>query len=413
MKILLSAYSCHPNKGSEPGVGWNWLKELSKDNEVWVFIYAGQDQKETVAEAVTMLPYSDNVHIVPISVPEFFQNKLLYRIRYEIWQWKAYQLAKTLSKTIRLDVVHHVTIAAWWNCGHLWKLKTPFIFGPISGAQQAPKVAYSFLRLEDRIYEYARSLLFSLAFGMWQRPRRAIKKAKVVLAANLETETKIKEIRKNNYVIQFSEIGVNSVIEKNKAASSATPSIGLLWSGLLIPIKNFGLLLEALSGLPANIRWSLRVAGEGKLLNYWKDNVEQYGLARHISFLGRIDYSKMKEQYQWADAFVFPSLREATGTVVMEAMSYGLPVVAFDIHGASIVLDNSCGILIPIITKEQMVKDFSDAIVKLYNNLELRKKMGEAGRRKVEENYLWEKRGKKMNEIYREIACTNNVKSFE
>lgn len=402
MKILLSAYSCHPNKGSEPGVGWNWLKEISKDNEVWVFIYVGQDQKESVAEAVATLSYSDNVHIVPISVPKFFRNRL-YRIRYEIWQGKAYQLAKDLSSAIRLDVIHHVTIAAWWNCGYLWKLNVPFVFGPISGAQQTPKVAYSFLRLEDRIYEYARSLLFSLVFRMWQRPRRAIKKAKVVLAANPETETKIREIRKNNYVIQFSEIGINSVVEKNKVSSSAKASIKLLWSGLLIPIKNFGLLWEALSELPANIKWSLRVAGEGKLLSYWKDEVKRYDLTQHISFLGRIDYSKMKEQYQWADIFVFPSLREATGTVVMEAMSYGLPMVALDMHGASIVLDNSCGILIPVITKEQMVKDFSDAIVKLCNNPELRRKMGEAGRRKVKENHLWEKRGKKMNEIYREI----------
>ena len=88
LKVLLSAYACHPNRGSEPGVGWNWLKELSKDNEVWAFIYAKQGQKKSVEETVALLSYRDNIHVVPITVPKFFQHRF-YRIRYEIWQWKA------------------------------------------------------------------------------------------------------------------------------------------------------------------------------------------------------------------------------------------------------------------------------------------------------------------------------------
>ena len=36
MKILLSAYACEPNRGSEQGVGWSWAVELSKHHEVWV-----------------------------------------------------------------------------------------------------------------------------------------------------------------------------------------------------------------------------------------------------------------------------------------------------------------------------------------------------------------------------------------
>ena len=411
MKVFLSAYACHPNRGSEPGVGWNWLKELSKDNEVWVFIYAEQGQKKSVEEAVGLLFYQDNIHVVPITVPKIFQHRF-YRIRYEIWQWKAYKIAKKTIREIKIDIIHHVTIAAWWNCGHLWKLNIPFIFGPISGAQQTPSVAYSFLRFRDRINECVRTSLFNLSWWLWQRPRRAIKKAKMVLVSNQETEKKIREIRNDNCDIVFSEAGVDFTIEKKETIiRQDRDSIKLLWSGLLIPRKNFGFLLEVLLALPANIRWFLHVAGEGKLLNYWKKKTEQYGLARHISFLGRIDYSKMIEQYQWADSFVFPSLREATGTVILEAMSCGIPVVAFDIHGASIVLDKSCGILIPIIAKNQMIKDFRNAIVKLSNNPKLRREMGEAGRRKVEENYLWEDRGKKINAIYREIIGTESSNS--
>ncbi len=406
MRILLSAYACHPDRGSEPGIGWNWLKELSRENEVWAFIYAGQGQKEAVQKAVVELPYRQNIRIIPITVPRFFHDRL-YRIRYEIWQWRAYKVAKSLLQKVKIDLIHHVTIATWWNCGHLWKLNVPFIFGPISGAQQAPRATYPFLRFRDRVYEWIRTLLFKLSWRMWRRPRRAIKEARLVLVTNAETGKKVKKIRKDTPTILFSAVGVRRVIDEDTKThvGKATKSINLLWSGRLIPCKNFRLLLESLSELPANINWSLRVAGGGRLFDYWKKKIKQRGLQNQISFLGKIDFSQMGEQYQWADVFVFPSLREGTATVMVEAMSYGLPVIALNMHGATIVLDDSCAIRIPVASKEQMIRDFRDAIIKLYNGPELRRKMGEVGRRRVEENYLWEKRAKKINKIYREIVC--------
>ncbi len=411
MRILLSAYACHSNKGSEPAIGWSWLRELSKDNEVWAFIYAGQGQKEAVLKAVAELPYRQNIRIIPITVPKFFHDKL-YRIRYEIWQWRAYKVAKSLLQKAKIDLIHHVTIATWWNCGHLWNLNVPFVFGPISGAQQTPRAAYPFLRFRDRVYEWIRTLLFKLSWRMWRRPRRAIKEAKLVLVANAETGKEVKKVRKDAPTILFSEVGVQRVIDEDTKThvSKARGSINLLWSGRLIPCKNFRLLLESLSELPANINWSLGVAGGGRLLDYWKKKIKQRGLQNQISFLGKIDYSQMSEQYQWADVFVFPSLREATGTVIVEAMSYGLPVVALNIHGATIVLDDSCAIRIPVVSKEQMIKDFRNAIIKMHNEPELRRKMGEVGRWRVEENYLWEKRAKKINKIYREIICGESKK---
>lgn len=47
MKILLSAYACEPNKGSEPGVGWGWATELAKHHQVWVLT---RDNNQPVIE---------------------------------------------------------------------------------------------------------------------------------------------------------------------------------------------------------------------------------------------------------------------------------------------------------------------------------------------------------------------------
>ncbi len=73
MKIVLSAYSCHPNRGSEPGVGWNWLSELSKNNEIYCLFYAGENQKDAVLKGVELLPQKYNIHLYPIGFSFFYR----------------------------------------------------------------------------------------------------------------------------------------------------------------------------------------------------------------------------------------------------------------------------------------------------------------------------------------------------
>jgi len=415
MKILLSAYACHPNKGSEPSFGWGWLKELAKTHEVWVLSYAGQGQKEAVEKAIRQLPYRDNIHFVPLAVPKLFQHDAFYRIRYEVWQRRAFQTAKKLVRDVNIELIHHVTIASWWNCGHLWKLDIPFVFGPFSGLQAVPSAGYSFLPLRARIYERARSWVLNLSWRLWWRPRQAMRRAKVVLVSNYETEGRVREIRSGEPVIVLSDVGIHCPSQENLDVKGRqpAPALKLLWSGLLIPRKNFGLLLEALSQLPSQVEWQVRVVGDGKLFRYWRKKSAEYGLEDRVTFLGRLRYSSMGEQYRWADVFVFPSLREATGTVILEAMSYGLPVIALNIHGARVVLDESCGILIPVESKNQMVRDFRDAIIKLYRDPELRGKLGEAGRRRAQELFVWEKKAQRMNEIYAQVLGAPLTKDWK
>lgn len=400
MRVLLSAYFCHPNRGSEASVGWNWLREVAKRNEVWALIYAGQGQAEAVQRAVSELPYADHIHLIPIAVPQFFAQHL-YRVRYEIWHKEAFRVAEELVQRERIELIHHVTIAAWWNCGHLWQLGPPFVFGPISGAQRSPRAGYAFLPLRSRINEWIREETFKFAWRFWRRPRAAVRNAALVLVANPETETYVRKIRKHNSVKFMTECGIATAEEsKLPRIVSPTSATNLLWSGRLIPTKNFGLLLEALAQVPVDLSWHLHVAGDGPHLAYWQQRVISARLAQRITFLGRIDYAGMAEEYQGADVFVFPSLREATGTALLEAMSHGLPAIALDIHGASTVLDDGCGVLVPVMCREQMVVDFRDAIIKLCRDRGLRETLGAAARQKIAAAYLWEMRGEQMQSVY-------------
>ncbi len=78
LKILLSAFACNPNKGSEEGIGWNWLKELSKEREVYVLICCFLGQKKAVRAAVEQLSYRENTHLNFYSnAPGILKNHVL------------------------------------------------------------------------------------------------------------------------------------------------------------------------------------------------------------------------------------------------------------------------------------------------------------------------------------------------
>jgi len=403
MNIILSAYACHPSKGSEPGIGWNWLVELSKYNQVWVLLYRGQEQYVTVSSSVKDLPKKENIHLVPIDVPFPLGIKKLFRFRYELWQIKAYFAAKKIIKENQIDLIHQVTIAAWWFTGYYFLLKKPLVWGPISGFQKIPIVAYPFLRKRDVFYEFFRSILLKLLKLSSYSFIMNIKKIDMMLYVNEETKNELTSIYKEKPLLQMNDTGVQKIISKINTKSSSHNKLNILWSGLLIPRKNFGLLLKSLEKLPYEMNWELKVAGEGKMLNYWKKRTLKTKINSKITFLGNISYSKMNELYEWADIFVFPSLREASGTVILEAMSHGVPVIALNLNGAKNIIDPSCGILIDITNPQQMINDFANAIIKLCENPLLRIEMGNNARKKVEEKFLWEKRGKEMQCYYEKI----------
>jgi glycosyltransferase involved in cell wall biosynthesis len=348
------------------------------------------------------LPAKENIHLIPIDVPFHFGVKKLFRFRYEVWQIKAYFAAKKIIKEYQIDLIHQVTIAAWWFSGYYYLFNTKLIWGPISGGQYIPFKAFPFLRIRDRIYEAVRTILTRTMIRLSTSAQMNFKKAELVFAPN-ESSLELFNRFCNNKCVLFSEIGVQENKISTERVKKQNNKIKFMWSGLLIPSKNFGLLLESLKSMPENINWELIVAGEGKLLEYWRQKVDKTKIKERIKFLGKIPFQEMQNLYNEADIFVFPSLREASGSVILEAMANGLPVIALELNGAKNIIEKNCGILIPVKNKTQMINDFRDAIIKLCESPELRYEMGENARKRVEEHYLWEKRGVKIDHIYNQI----------
>jgi len=130
------------------------------------------------------------------------------------------------------------------------------------------------------------------------------------------------------------------------------------------------------------------ICGSGPFLHKLVQKVRWMGLQKRIVFLGFASRNEIIQTYQNAAVHVVPSRHEGLPTVLLEAMSCGLPVVATNIGGNCEVISSGVnGFLVPPKSPEVMAK----TVLKLLDDDALRKKIGEAARKTIEKYYTWDR----------------------
>jgi glycosyltransferase involved in cell wall biosynthesis len=164
------------------------------------------------------------------------------------------------------------------------------------------------------------------------------------------------------------------------------------------PIYAPDLLLEAFSlarrKVP-DIRLSL--AGIGSMTESLKRRTEELGLQDAVDFPGYLDHRKVESFLSDHHILVMPSRMESFGVAALEASGCARPVIATRVGGIpEVVRDGDTGLLV----EKENVSSLADAIVSLATDRELMNRMGQAGRRYVQQEYLWETGLDKMCELY-------------
>ncbi|MCZ6744779.1 MAG: glycosyltransferase family 1 protein, partial [Alphaproteobacteria bacterium] len=141
MKILLSAYACEPNKGSEPEVGWRWALELARlGHEVWVL--TRENNRTSIEAGLARQNPLPNLHFAYYDLPPWARwwkrGARGVHLYYRLWQWGAYRLAKKLHRQHGFDRAHHVTFVSLRHPTFLRRLGVPFVFGPVAGGERVP-----------------------------------------------------------------------------------------------------------------------------------------------------------------------------------------------------------------------------------------------------------------------------------
>ena len=153
----------------------------------------------------------------------------------------------------------------------------------------------------------------------------------------------------------------------------------------------------------ANLNCELRIAGRGENMTEYIKLAKDLGISRFVRFEGFLNHYEIIKHFSEIDIFAMPSVShgESFGVAAIEAAATGLPVVASNVGGVSeVVKDKITGFLI----EPRNTQALCDALIELATNYEMRIKMGQAGRKFVEENCDWGKNLNTMAQLYRDLV---------
>ena len=403
-RALLLAYACSPYRGSEPGVGWNRAVQSARHFDTWVIC----EQREFAADIERYTAQRGPIAGLEFAfVPLTAWEELLGRIPgigylgYNLWHRRAFRTARRLHQRLRFDLVHQVNLCGFREPGYLWKLDAPFVWGPVGGTQNYPWRFLPAAGLYGALWEAARSVLNNLQLRFSPRVRRAARKAAVVLAANSTNQRDVARAH-GVKVSRMLETGIEQVATRLPPRNPGSRSFRILWVGRFEHNKALQVLIEALAGLPASRPYELRLIGGGPMEAAWRRLAGRRGLRRHCRWLGWLPREEVLRHYDWADALVFTSLRDTSGNVVLEALSRGVPVICFDHQGVGDIVTGDCGIKIPVVSPQQAVAGFRDAVISLHENPAKRQRLRHGALARARE-CLWARQGERMASLYRRI----------
>lgn len=191
-----------------------------------------------------------------------------------------------------------------------------------------------------------------------------------------------------------------------REAFAGGESATILFVGRLVERKGVDVLIRAVGEVRARIPVKLRIVGAGESEPKLRATVRECGLENMVSFAGRVSVTDLRSEYQAADLFVLPAIRdskgdtEGLGVVLLEAMRFERPVVASDIGGIpDIVKHETTGLL----CTPGDPKSLTAAIGRLVDSPQFARDLAGEGRRDVARRFGWDVVLEKTSLVYERV----------
>ena len=347
MKLLISAFSCGPNRGSEHATGLNWATEACRlGHQVWVLVCPAH--RDAIAAVVREDPALKEIRwIFPelaywsVERGEEPKHSKTYNL---LWQKAALGTARVLHRDVGFDFVHHLTWAGFRVPTFLGRLGPPLILGPIGGGETSPTLLRSGYPLRGRILERIRDFAnATVMINPWIR--RELVEAAVIFTSTSDTRNLFsRSVRDKTYV--FTPLAIpNPPSVMPRMASQGPPRLLcaarlIYWKGIHIAIRAFA---QVLGQCPES---RFTIVGSGPEEHRLKAEAARYDVADRVDFISWLPQQRLFDLYKSHDLFVFPSLHDSAGFVVLEAIARGLPVVCLDLGGPKDIVTPDSGVII-------------------------------------------------------------------
>jgi glycosyltransferase involved in cell wall biosynthesis len=425
MKVLIIAHEFSPYLGSECSVGWNLVNEIAKIHDV-IVIHASTNQlgsnnySNHVKDYFDKNPESANFKVISIPQPKRLiwlikLNKFIsgsnssigvpyiYFYIYKHWQKDVYKYVKFSNFIDNVDVIHQLTSISFREPGYLWKLSKPFFWGPISGNVKIPFGYFSLLTFRNRVFQAIRNLSIIIQLKYSRRIQLAAKKSSVLYCVTKEDYNYFSKINKENCVSLLDVGSVKYNLDTN-IHSKIEEVVNFVWIGRIVYSKAIEILIHTVNNINhTNYKYKVHFKVIGNGPDYSKNRILAEKLnIDNISWIGEVSHYDTMELLKSSDCLIHTSIREATSAVVLEALSFGVPVICHDAFGMSIAVDNTCGVKIPLVNFESSVEYFTNVIIDIVNNPGILKKL-RLGAVKRSDDLSWEEMARIISNNYNKI----------
>lgn len=403
LAILINAYACSPNMGSEPGMAWNWCVNLAKYCELHI-ITEGEFESN-ISAVLTTLPQAENMHFyynqVSDNVRKMCWNQGDWRFykHYKKWQYRTYEIAIDIIAHNKIDIVHQLNMIGFREPGYLWKIDNiPFVWGPVDAKDRFPLAYTEGLSFKQKAFLRLKNIInvFQLKFS--DRVIKAANKAKIIIAASSETKRSFKNYM-NKETVLINETGCYCIDTFKKDVND--DFLNLLWVGKLDVRKQLSLAIETIAKLN-NPKIRLHIVGGGNQEQY-KELANKLQVSESCIWYGLLPRDEVQSLMRKSDLLFFTSVAEGTPHVVLEAIGNRLPIICFDCCGQGDSVDSSIGRKASLTNPKQSIDDFASIIKHLYDNRNEIKTMSDNCLMKANE-LSWENKAKQMFEIYKQLV---------
>ena len=405
LRLCLSLYACEPNRGSEPGVGWAWALGMAKRHETWVLTRA--NNRSVIESELDRLaiPAEERPHFVWVDLPAWvcrLKKKGLVPVGlyYLLWQFAA---RRAWDRTgIRVDVIHHVTFCSYVVPGVWWHRKEKVVLGPLGGTAICPRPFLREFPFFRRVSEWKRGWGRRLWFldPFYLRSRAS---ADALLFVDSASARKMGGSRAP--VSTLLDVAVPEPLAIRNPVRTEARRRQFVWAGTFAGHKAGGVAIRAFAkafGREPDPP-SLLMFGKGPDRKRLEKLARSLGVEAFVEFRGSVPQETLWMEMGRSLGFVFTSVRDTCGSVSVEALACGTPLVCFKHQGVGEVIDENCGIAVEPRSYDQAVTDFSVAMRRLADESGLADRLGSAGRKRALERFIWAQKLDAADNIYHAI----------
>ena len=416
IKVLMTAYGCEPEKGSEPGVGWGWSNSLAVHADLTVVTRANNQPvieewyERNDPDGILPKPHFE-YHDPPKFVLWLKRKKILpVQVFYGIWKMGVVQ--KYWSRMEEFDLIHQLTYSSVLFPGFWWRSPKPVVLGPIGGTSTVSDDYISLYGKRVWKERFRAFLIHNWHLLPWAR--LSYQRAKLIACSN----SGVKALLSQQYpekTVQMLEIGA----EKERLTLGELPKhkgndLKLVWIGMVEPWKAWSIAIEAvkqandLIGDEGSV--SLTILGRGQEEEAAHALAKELKVEDKVTFLRRISLDDLHQLIETSHAMVFSSIKDTSGTVVLEGMGHGKAMLCINHQGVGDMTTDETAIRVEPGPLDETITGFAEGMVRLAKDPALRERLCLASRDRVLDHYVWEKKAERFYTFYEKVLFGNTSK---